>query len=431
MIDCIRLEHIGPSPKMLLEFSPRLNLLTGDNGLGKTFALDLAWWTLTRTWAGPPAMPRRDSKGKPLIEYRLWSKTKKTGVLTGKYDRRTQSWTPPAGRPPMPGLVIYVRIDGGFSVWDPARNYWKKLVAKEYEQPDRPSAFQFTQEQVWKGLPADLGAGETVLCNGLVRDWILWQFQKKDLFAVLTEVLKGLSPHPDEVLRPGEPIRSSIIDARDEPTLELPYGTVPVSIASAGMRRVLALAYLLVWTWSEHKTASDLLQQAPTDRLVLLFDEVEAHLHPQWQRVLLPAVFEVIENLFSDIFHREVQILATTHSPLVLASVESRFNPELDRLITFVPRKEKRDVAVVTEEWSKQGDVLGWLVSDAFGLKQARSREAETAIEAAEAFMREDFDSLPSHLRTRQTIHEELVRVLPGHDAFWPRWIVTAKEGAQ
>ena len=48
---------------MLLEFGPRLNLLTGDNGLGKTFALDLAWWTLTRTWAGLPAMPRRDSKG--------------------------------------------------------------------------------------------------------------------------------------------------------------------------------------------------------------------------------------------------------------------------------------------------------------------------------------------------------------------------------
>ena len=54
MIEYIRLTKVGPSPKMLLEFGPRLNLLTGDNGLGKTFALDLAWWTLTRTWAGPP-----------------------------------------------------------------------------------------------------------------------------------------------------------------------------------------------------------------------------------------------------------------------------------------------------------------------------------------------------------------------------------------
>ena len=428
MIDYISLEHVGPSAKMALQFGPRLNLLTGDNGLGKTFVLDIAWWALTRTWAGPPAMPRWGDKGKPTIEYCLWGKSKKTDVLVGKYDRQTQSWKPPQGRPPMPGLVIYVRIDGGFSVWDPARNYWKKLAAREFEHPDRPSAFQFTQDQVWKGLQTGEGNGETVLCNGLLRDWILWQFQKKDLFKVLTEVLAGLSPHQDEVLRPGEPVRSSVVDVRDEPTLELPYGTVPVTVASAGMRRMLALAYLLVWTWSEHKAASALLHQPTTDRLVLLIDEVEAHLHPQWQRVLLPAVLDVIGKLYSDIFKREVQILATTHAPLVLASVESRFNTDLDRLITFVPRKRERDVAVRTEEWSKQGDVLGWLVSDAFGLKQARSREAERAIEAAEAFMRQDMAALPKDLRTREQIHKELLRVLPGHDSFWPRWIVAGEE---
>jgi hypothetical protein len=33
----------------------------------------------------------------------------------------------------------------------------------------------------------------------------------------------------------------------------MPYGPVPVTQAAAGMRRVLALAYLLVWTWEEHE----------------------------------------------------------------------------------------------------------------------------------------------------------------------------------
>lgn len=419
MINSLALENVGPSPEMTLSFGPRLNLLTGDNGLGKTFALDLAWWVLTRTWAGEPARPRRNGKGKPTIGYDLWSKSGRAeGVAS--FDRPTQSWKFPKGRPPMPGLVLYMRIDGGFSVWDPARNYWKKLTAREYDEPDRPSAFHFTKEDVWEGLEE----GSTVLCNGLLRDWVSWQFQKKDLFGVLTEVLKGLSPDEEEVLRPGDPIRSSVVDARDEPTLEMPYGTIPVTIASAGMRRILALAYLLVWSWSEHKAASKILQQESTDRLVILIDEVEAHLHPQWQRVLLPEILDVINSMFSDIFHREVQIIATTHAPLVLTSVESRFNPELDRLITFKPRKEERDVEVVIEEWAKQGDVLGWLVSDSFGLKQARSREAERAIEAAEAFMRDDTESLPENLCTHDEIHKELTRVLPGHDPFWPRWIV-------
>ena len=28
-----------------------MNFLTGDNGLGKTFLLDIAWWVLTQTWS--------------------------------------------------------------------------------------------------------------------------------------------------------------------------------------------------------------------------------------------------------------------------------------------------------------------------------------------------------------------------------------------
>ena len=52
------------------------------------------------------------------------------------------------------------------------------------------------------------------------------------------------------------------------------------------------------------------------------------------------------------------------------------------------------------------------------GLKQARSLEAETAIEAAEEFMRGEGS------RSRAEIDAELRHVLAGHDDFWPRWVV-------
>ena len=50
---------------MEIHFKPRMNFLTGDNGLGKTFLLDIAWWVLTRTWARMPAIPPSagDSRG--------------------------------------------------------------------------------------------------------------------------------------------------------------------------------------------------------------------------------------------------------------------------------------------------------------------------------------------------------------------------------
>ncbi len=50
MLESLQLQNVGPAPEMKLELAPRLNLITGDNGLGKTFLLDVAWWALTRRW---------------------------------------------------------------------------------------------------------------------------------------------------------------------------------------------------------------------------------------------------------------------------------------------------------------------------------------------------------------------------------------------
>ncbi len=51
MLDILGIRHVAPAPDMHLSFAPRVNVITGDNGLGKTFVLDLAWWVLTQSWA--------------------------------------------------------------------------------------------------------------------------------------------------------------------------------------------------------------------------------------------------------------------------------------------------------------------------------------------------------------------------------------------
>ena len=50
MLERLELANVGPAPTMTLELAPRINLITGDNGLGKSFLLDVAWWALTRKW---------------------------------------------------------------------------------------------------------------------------------------------------------------------------------------------------------------------------------------------------------------------------------------------------------------------------------------------------------------------------------------------
>lgn len=425
MLGELRLLGVGPAPHIEIEFAERLNVLTGDNGLGKSFVLDVAWWSLTGTWSGMPAWPRRDFKRRGIM-WTVVGKTGRAALKKSEFDSQRQRWSWPAGRPNMPGLTVYARVDGSFSVWDPARNYWHEDGHAEPDAARRPDAFHFSPVELWEGLSYE----GKIVCNGLIRDWVSWQLMDdgspQSPFQMLLRVLEGLSPSKAEPIKPGRPVRISIEDVRDYPTIHLPYGYIPVVHASAGMKRILGLAYLIVWTWHEHMRASELLRQRPDNRFVLLIDEIETHLHPQWQRRIVRALVEVIEGLAKG---TSVQTLLTTHSPLVLASLEPFFEEEKDALFLF--QLEGEQVHLRRLPWAKQGDANDWLTSEVFDLEQPRSLEAERAVEAAEAFMRGERDALPEGLSTQAEIHAELQRLLPEQDPFWPRKSPAAKKSAR
>ena len=65
MIKHLKMTNVGPAATMELEFGKRLNLLTGDNGLGKSFLLDIAWWAMTRKW--PAELNARLTSGKVAL----------------------------------------------------------------------------------------------------------------------------------------------------------------------------------------------------------------------------------------------------------------------------------------------------------------------------------------------------------------------------
>ncbi len=410
----VLLTNVGPAKNFRLDLSPRINLLTGDNGLGKTLSLEVIWWILTGTWSDHQAFPGEESS-LPRIGCRVAPST--DGDLFSDYDFQKISWTELGRKEPGAGLVVYLRAEGGISIWDPARFGLSQQDRKEALDDSRRAATHFSRKQLWEGLQN----GETVVCNGLIRDWVSWQHQRHPLFDTLAQAVATLSPHFRQAIRPGPPMRISPRDAREVPTIELPYGKVPITHASAGMRRILTLSYALVWAWSEHQALSKLRKTPTASRMVLLIDELEAHLHPKWQRALLPALSAILAQLSTDL---EVQTIASTHAPLVLASIEPSFDPDLDSITLL--ELENGGLEARHIPWAQQGDVIGWLTSDVFGLRQARSQEAERAIEAAEALMRGDSRDLPPELQTRDQIHRELSRVVPGHDPFWPRWIVTA-----
>lgn len=425
MLEKLALKYVGPAQEMQLGFNPRLNLLTGDNGLGKSFILDTAWWALSRTWPGEEAQqawPQPGRRKKASISYQVRGKSR-SSTQTARFDLKTWSWKRLQGRKPNPGLVIYARVDGGFSVWDPARNYWKQEKLDEDGLPERGrvNAYQFSSRTLWYGLPGE--DPNILLCNGLISDWVTWQLKDSPEYKTLCQVLDDLSPGEAETLKPGEPIRLSRTDAREYPSLELPYGRIPIIHASAGARRILALAYLLVWTWHEHVQASLLADELPTNRIVLLIDELEAHLHPRWQRLVLPALLQIVTRLQEG---ASIQVIAATHAPLMLASVEPLFDTDRDALFDFDLVEDAhggRTVQVRKTHWRPRGDANSWLVSDIFNLGEPRSVEAEKAIKKATKALRN-----PSlDIKEVKRIHRELHQSLKDTDPFWPRWELRAR----
>ena len=387
-----------------MDFGERLTLIAGDNGLGKSFLLDTGWWALTGTWAGRPAYPFAPGGSvQPRIEYKIQNATGQQLSGESAFDWTTHTWPQSNSPPSVAALSIYARVDGSFAIADDTRARVKTSAPK--------SLTLFTTREVWDGK-----AGEI---EGLIRDWVTWQLSPDSSpFTMLSRVLEHLSPEDIGPLIPTDPIRIPG-DPRRIPAIKHVYGEVPILFASAGVQRILQLAYLIIWSWQEHLLAAQQTGTQPLRKMVIVVDEVEAHLHPKWQRLVLPALMTIGKLLSEQL---EIQVIAATHSPMVLASVEDDFSEESDLLVHL--SLVDGLVNLETLDFYKYGDVSSWLTSPVFGLSHARSRSAEQAIQQAKDLQLAEEPSLDA---VRQ-VTTRLKQTLAPDDSFWSRWIYFARQ---
>ncbi|MGA8498587.1 MAG: AAA family ATPase [Xanthobacteraceae bacterium] len=406
----LRLYNVGPADKLVYQPASRINLITGDNSLGKTFLLDCAWWAMTGQWMAYAADPSfRRLRSPSEIDYRLSSGSGREEAFVAPFSPLEHEWQRP--RQPLQGLALYTNFSGAFAVWDPVR-----VESSHFRSALAPPYLTFQPEQIWNGLTELDGSKKSIyVSNGLINDWVTWQRASDDhkkILSVFESSLRELSPPEGAHLRAGKPVRL-MGDSRDIPTVRMPYGDIPILYASAGIQRILALAYMLVGTWFRHYDLARALGREPLRNIVLLVDEIESHLHPRWQRQIIPALMKAIEGLEEGL---SVQLHISTHSPLVLASAEPLFNPDRDRIHHLSMENDSVKLDVLGN-W-KHGSVNYWLESEVFGLGEARSKPAEDVI--AQAVQIQLHKSPSSNEVVR--INKELVRLLPDDDPFWVRW---------
>ncbi|QPK79188.1 AAA family ATPase [Corynebacterium lizhenjunii] len=124
--------------------------------------------------------------------------------------------------------------------------------------------------------------------------------------------LKSIFDSCNEVLKPtgwgnarwDRKVKSVVLTHED-------YGTLPLSFLATGTKICAGLALDIATRMGRlnpHLSGEELRKQTPG---IVLIDEVDMHLHPEWQR-------KIIDSLLSTF--PAVQFIVSTHSPLVISS---------------------------------------------------------------------------------------------------------------
>ena len=129
---------------------------------------------------------------------------------------------------------------------------------------------------------------------------------------------------------------------------------------------------------------------------IVLIDEIDLHLHPEWQR----SITQILSNLFP-----KTQFIATTHSPLVVQS--------LQEANVYVLNKEVTKNVSVTRMPNKT--FRGWSVEDilnkVMGLKS--KVKSDTYLDLIDQFDK-GLDSF--HYENSKKAYDELMEILPEND---------------
>jgi hypothetical protein len=153
---------------------------------------------------------------------------------------------------------------------------------------------------------------EATVQNEAVQSWLLGLFSKR---AIAKERRERTSKYSaalgrfEDALRRmcGQDVEFDVdIEPSLQPKLLMYHKRLDFSQLPDGVRSTVGWLADFLMRMDSHD------RQSREERAsVLLLDEVDAHLHPKWQRSILPSIKQALP---------EVQVFATSHSPFVIAS---------------------------------------------------------------------------------------------------------------
>ena len=307
----LNLENIGPFPEGCLTFmdessvakKPPVTIITGENGTGKTIVLDAIRGLLGGVSFSLERNITRKSNFRLVMQV---STEQRVRIETSIFYSNKNAFHPMnTNYNESSGKDFTIKTDNGYWVVD----YWTSKLATD----------QFSVEGLapptLNNLSRSLtGIHRNVEVTQLITYFDYLKSSESPDERALGEALYGtLKTIFKLCLNDGE--LKYVARKTLEPVVEQNGREVTLEKLSSGnlylvQRMVSMLGKMYAVNVLNSKPLEELCQ-APG---LLLIDEAENHLHPKWQKTFINNILTVFPNL---------QIILTTHSPFIVASVEN------------------------------------------------------------------------------------------------------------
>ena len=413
----LHLTNIGPFDEIEFELDEHVNVFTGPNNSGKSSAL----WALADMAVYPFSTPEKLLRPDSPAEFTLSFSGEESGSLSGQLpiliaefeeeEEREEYWTGERTRE-------YVRVLEmiGYSKFIPAlrrstdfRSPGPTLTKKE-DGEDQPQSFsndrqarkdrrlrQITTNPELRRRLALVSDNPSLISDEEViqqivdldyRSYLRREPAFRDIIVKIGEMASEITD--------GFPVRFDGVQEDASgffPEFATADGPMPLNTLSQGTQSIVQWMARLLIGYAEYYDFPKELRDKPG---VLILDEIDAHLHPSWQRRVIPTLTHHLPSL---------QIFCSTHSPLMLAGLK-------EGQIQLLRRDDRGNVTVSSNEqavygWSADEILRGFLeVTDPTDLREASNLERLRELRGKDRLSVEEAEELET---LRSTVGDALL----------------------
>ena len=327
---------IGGIRELHLDFNDRMNILCGPNSIGKTTVIESV---ATMFMNGEPTVKRNVacSKGELNVEVEIDGQIRSSQINVMRFNPREHENTGSFVHEATKLLSIKVGRSFNYSRLDAVPSDPNRDLGEVWNETRAGIRFEgvkgwFVNRFLYSTHPGSLSPEQMSNYNLAVK-----------CFSIINPTYSF----------------SNVQASSNDIMVKTPQGEIYYEYLSSGFKSILYLLFSIIkeieFRFKEHHLTAEQFDG------IILIDEVEIHLHPEWQEQIIP----ILRSTFP-----HAQFIVTTHSPHVLQTAEPNE-------IIALHLDENNNVSVrediVTGEYGFKGWTVEEILYDVMGMKSLRT----------------------------------------------------------